>query len=83
MSADSGDGLRHTVPQQRSPDAAPSSQTARSLIIPIVGGATTGAALAVARDLSAALIAAATVGGSLVFAVWWWLFVTGRKPRNG
>jgi hypothetical protein len=76
MSADSGDGYNRTVFDRQGPEAAHSSQAVSSLIIPIVAGAGIGAALAVKKGFSPALIALSTIGGSLVFAIWWWYFVT-------
>ena len=82
MSADNGDGYKRTVFDQRGPEAAHFLQAVSSLIIPIVAGAFIGGALAVRNAYSAPLVVGSAVGGSIVFAVWWWLFAE-RKPRNG
>jgi len=76
MIGDSGDGYRRTVFDQRGPEAAHFLQAASSLIIPIVAGAAIGGALAVKNGFSVPLIVVSVFGGSLVFAVWWWYFVT-------
>jgi hypothetical protein len=76
MSADTGDGYNRTVFDRQGPEAAHSLRAVSSLIIPIVAGAGIGAALAVKKGFPPPLIALSTIGGSLVFAIWWWYFVT-------
>lgn len=76
MSADSEDGYNRTVFDRQGPEAAHFLRAVSSLIIPIVAGAGIGAALAVRKGFSPALIALSTIGGSLVFAICWWYFVT-------
>jgi hypothetical protein len=83
MSADSGDGYKPTVFDQRGPEAAHFLQAVSSLIIPIVAGAFIGGALAVRNRYSAALVVVSAVGGSIVFAVWWWFFVTRTSHGAG
>lgn len=83
MSADSEDGYKRTLFDQRGPEAAHFLQAASSLIIPIVAGALIGGALGVRNGYSAALVVVSAVGGSIVFAVWWWFFVTGTSHGAG
>lgn len=83
MSADSEDGYKRTVFDQRGPEAAHFLQAVSSLIIPIVAGAFIGGALAVRNSYSAPLVVVSAVGGSVVFAVWWWFFVTRTSHGAG
>ena len=83
MSADSGDGYKPTVFDQRGPEAAHFLQAVSSLIIPIVAGAFIGGALAVRNRYPAALVVVSAVGGSIVFAAWWWFFVTRTSHGAG
>ena len=81
MNAGSRDEYKRTLFDRRGPEAALFFRTASSLIIPIVSGAFIGGALAVQRGFSPALIVVSALGGSIVFALWWWYFVT-RASRG-
>jgi tetratricopeptide (TPR) repeat protein len=69
-------GYSRSLFDKRGPEAAHFLQIASSLIIPVVAGAFIGGALAVRKELSPALIVISVLGGSLVFALWWWFFVS-------
>jgi len=77
------DEYKRTVFDRQGPEAAHFLQTVSSLLIPIVGGAFIGGGLAVQKDFSPPVIALSAVGGSLVFAVWWWFFVTRTSQGAG
>ena len=77
------DDYRRTVFDRQGPEAAHSLQAASSLIIPIVAGALIGGALAVRRSFPSALVVLSALGGSIVFAVWWWYFVTRASHGAG
>ena len=83
MSADTEDGYKRTVFDQRGPEAAHFLQAVSSLIIPIVAGAFIGGALAVRNAYSTPLVVVSALGGSIVFAVWWWFFVTRTSHGAG
>ena len=83
MSADTEDGYKRTVFDQRGPEAAHFLQAVSSLIIPIVAGAFIGGALAVRNAYSAPLVVLSAVGGSIVFGAWWWFFVTRTSHGAG
>ena len=83
MSADSEDGYKRTVFDQRGPEAAHFLQAVSSLIIPIVAGGLIGGALAVRNAYQAALVVVSALGGSIVFAVGWWFFVTRTSHGAG
>ena len=72
-----------TIFDRQGPEAAHFLQAVSSLIIPIVAGAFIGGALAVRKDFSPTLVAVSALGGSLVFAVWWWFFVTRTSHGAG
>lgn len=77
------DGYKRTVFDRQGPEAAHFLQTVSSLIIPIVAGAFIGGGLAVQKDFSPPVIALSAVSGSLVFALWWWFFVTRMSHGAG
>ncbi len=77
------DEYKRTVFDRQGPEAAHFLQTVSSLIIPIVGGAFIGGGLAVRKDFSLPVIALSAISGSLVFAVWWWFFVTRTSHGAG
>src|ERR1700686_974469 len=76
MSAGNRDEYRRTLFDRHGPEAAQLVQTVCSLAIPVVAGALGGGALAARKGFPTVLIVASMFGGSLVFAVWWWYFVT-------
>jgi tetratricopeptide (TPR) repeat protein len=76
MSSSGEDEYKRTLFDRHGPEAAHHLQTLSSLIIPIVGGALIGGALAMQKKFSLPFIILSTIGGSVVFAVWWWYFVT-------
>jgi hypothetical protein len=80
MSSSGEDEYKRTLFDRHGPEAAHHLQTLSSLIIPIVGGALIGGALAMQKKFSLPLIILSTIGGSVVFAVWWWNSVL-RLPR--
>ncbi len=83
MSAGGGDEYKRSLFDRQGPEAAHFLQAVSSLIIPIVGGAFIGGALAVRKDFSPALIVVSALGGSLAFALWWWFFVTRTSHGAG
>ena len=76
MSAGNRDEYRRTLFDRHGPEAAQLVQTVSSLAIPVVAGALVGGTLAARKGFPTVLIVASMFGGSLVFAVWWWYFVT-------
>jgi tetratricopeptide (TPR) repeat protein len=76
MRAGNRDEYRRTLFDRHGPEAAHLLQTVSSLAIPVVAGALIGGTLAAQRGFRPALIVVSMLGGSLVFAVWWWYFVT-------
>ena len=70
------DEYRRTIFDRQGPEAALFLKTVSSLVLPIAAGALIGGALAWRRGFSPALIVLSTLGGSVVFAMWWWYFVT-------
>jgi len=76
MSGSGRDAYKRSLFDRQGPEAAHFMQTVSSLIIPVVAGAFIGGPLAVKKGFPPALIVVSTLGGSLVFALWWWYFVT-------
>ncbi len=76
MSGSGRDAYKRSLFGRQGPEAAHFMQTVSSLIIPVVAGAFIGGPLAVKKGFPPALIVVSTLGGSLVFALWWWYFVT-------
>ena len=70
------DEYKRTVFDRHGPEAAHLLQAVSSLIIPIVAGAFIAGALAMRKGWPVAAIIVSALAGSLVFAVWWWYFVT-------
>lgn len=83
MSASERDGYKRTLFDKHGPEAADLARTVYSLVIPTVAGLFLGAALAVRRHLSPALVVLAAFAGAVVLDVWWWYFVTRMSHGAG
>ena len=83
MRAGNRDEYRRTLFDRHGPEAAQLLQTVSSLAIPVVAGALIGGTLAAQKGFRPALIVVSMLLGSLVFAVWWWYFVTRLSDGAG
>jgi hypothetical protein len=70
------DEYRRTIFDRQGPEAVHFVRTVLSVVLPIVFGACIGGALAWRSGFSPGLIVLSALAGSVVFAVWWWYFVT-------